>query len=296
MRFRPVADAVRGTVLAMADAQRQTGPSKATNRQGVLRMHLSNRRFIAHGRVLSVVIGLAVILASHCALSAVPDYITRAVADQSRPVQDRDFDTRRKPGETLALAGVKPGEVVGEYLPGGGYYTRLLSDVVGRHGKVFALETTTWGDEGVAATKAMLTEPGRDNVVLDLAPLGTFHLPEKVDLFWTTLNYHDLHIPKYANVDMAAFNKLVFDSLKPGGTYFIVDHAGAAGTGATSSPTLHRIDEATVVQEVTAAGFKLVKKSDLLRNPADDHTRKIFDPSIRMNTDQFILLFRKPRG
>ena len=119
-------------------------------------------------------------------------------------------------------------------------------------------------------------------------------MPEKVDLFWTSLNYHDLHIPKYANVDMTAFNKLVFDSLKPGGIYFIVDHASAPGTGASLSPTLHRIDEATVIQEVTAAGFKLVDKSTILRNPADDHTKVVFDPAIRMKTDQFILTFRKP--
>jgi len=131
-------------------------------------------------------------------------------------------------------------------------------------------------------------------VSLDLAPLGTFHLPEKVDLFWITLNYHDLHIPKYAHIDMAVFNKLVFDSLKPGGIYFIEDHAAAPGSGATLSPKLHRIDEATVIAEVTAAGFKLVGESKALRNPKDDHSKVVFDPSIRMKTDQFILKFEKP--
>jgi predicted methyltransferase len=259
-------------------------------------MQLMSRRIIVRGLASSLAAAMAIALASPSALSAVPDYITQAVADKTRPAEDRDLDAKRKPAETLALAGIKPGEVIGEYLPGGGYYTRLLSDIVGHGGKIYALETTTWGDKGVAATKAVLAEPGRENVVLDLAPLGSFHLPEKVDLFWTTLNYHDLHIPKYANVDMAAFNKLVFDSLKPGGTYFIVDHAATAGSGASLSPTLHRIDEATVVKEVTAAGFELLSKSDLLRNPADDHTKKVFDPSIRMQTDQFILTFRKPRS
>jgi len=258
-------------------------------------MRLSHRRSIVHGLIAAIAV-VSSVLVSPSALSAIPEYITQAVADKTRPADDRDLDAKRKPAETLAQAGVKPGEVIGEYLPGGGYYTRLLSDVVGRKGKIYALETTTWGEKGVDATKAVLAEPGRDNVSLDLAPLGTFHLPVKVDLFWTTLNYHDLHISKYANVDMAAFNKLVFDSLKPGGIYFIVDHAAAAGTGATLSPTLHRIDEATVVQEVTAAGFELVSKSDILRNPADDHTKKVFDPSIRMQTDQFVLTFRKPRG
>ena len=223
-----------------------------------------------------------------------PTYVQNAVADPSRPADDRKDDALRKPDQVLTFSGVRPGQKVGEYLPGGGYYTRMLSDVVGPKGKVYALETSTWGQKNIDNTRKVLDEPGRGNVVLDVAPLGSFHAAEKVDLFWTTLNYHDLHVPKYANVDMAAFNKAVFDALKPGGTYLIEDHAAAAGAGATLSPTLHRIEKATVIHEVTAAGFRLVGESDVLANPADDHTKIIFDPSIRLKTDQFILKFRKP--
>jgi predicted methyltransferase len=226
------------------------------------------------------------------ALATGPDVIANAISDPSRPADDTKLDVQRKPAAVLAFAGVRPGETVAEYLPGGGYYTRLLSDVVGPAGKVYALETTTWGDDNIKATKAAIKD--KPNVTLDLSPLGTFHTPLKVDLFWTSLNYHDLHVPKYAHVDMAAFNKAVFDSLKPGGIYFIVDHAAAPGTGATLSPTLHRIDEAFLVKEVTAAGFVADGESDALRNPADDHTKVVFDPSIRWKTDQFILRFRKP--
>jgi predicted methyltransferase len=228
------------------------------------------------------------------AAAPVPGYIAGAIADASRPADDRKADAYRKPAELLAFAGVKPGEKVAEFLPGGGYFTRLLSDIVGPEGRVYALETTTWGAEEIDATKKALAEPGRGNVVLDLAPLGEFHLNEPVDLFWTTINYHDLHIARYAKVDMAAFNKHVFDSLKHGGTYVIVDHAAAAGTGATLSPTLHRIDKALVISEVTAAGFKLEGESDVLANPADDHSKTVFDPAIRFKTDQFVLKFRKP--
>lgn len=228
------------------------------------------------------------------ATAAVPDYIKRAVADSSRPADDQKLDADRKPAEVLAYAEVKPGETVGEYLPGGGYYTRLLSDIVGPSGKIYALETTTWGADNINAAQAVLHEPGRANVSLDLAPLGQFHLPEQVDMFWTTINYHDLHVPKYAHVDMLAFNRHVFDSLKPGGVYFIVDHAAAEGTGATLSPKLHRIEKTTVIKEVTAAGFKLAGESDILHNPADDHTKVVFDPSIRFKTDQFILKFVRP--
>ncbi len=220
--------------------------------------------------------------------------IANAMADPSRPADDRTLDAVRNPAAVLAFARVRPGETVAEYLPGGGYYTRLLSDIVGPTGKVYALETTTWGKENIDATQKVLGEPGRGNVSIDLAPLGEFHLAAKVDLFWTSNNYHDLHVPKYATVDMAVFNKHVFDSLKPGGVYLIIDHAAATGSGATLSPKLHRIDKATVIAEVTAVGFKLVGESNLLRNPTDDHTRTIFDPAIHYKTDQFILKFRKP--
>lgn len=244
--------------------------------------------------LIAALLAVASVATASSVSAAVPDYITKAVADPSRPADDRKLDADRKPAEVLAYADVKRGQTIGEFLPGGGYYTRLLSDIVGPSGKIYALETTTWGADNINAAEAVLNEPGRKNVSLDLSPLGQFRLPEQVDVFWTTINYHDLHVPKYANVDMMAFNRHVFDSLKPGGVYFIVDHAAAAGTGATLSPKLHRIEKATVIKEVTAAGFKLAGESDILRNPADDHTKIVFDPSIRFKTDQFILKFVKP--
>ena len=247
----------------------------------------------ALGAILSLM--TAALCSSAVPAAEVPAYVTKAVADPNRPPDDRKLDGDRKPAEVLAFSGAKPGQTIAEFLPGGGYYTRLLSDVAGPKGKVYALETTAWGQDNIAATKAVLTEPGRDNVALDLAPLGTFHLPVKADLFWTSLNYHDLHVPKYATVDMAAFNKLVFDSLKPGGIYFIVDHAAQSGTAATASPTLHRIAKTTVIEEVTAAGFRLIGESDALRSAGDDHTLKVFDPKVRWKTDQFILKFIKPK-
>ena len=247
------------------------------------------------GPLLCVAALSALAIAAPAAAHAPAAYIEKAVADPSRPADDRKDDAVRKPDIVLAFSGVHPGQKVGEYLPGGGYYTRMLSDVVGPKGKVYALETATWGQANVDNTRKVLDEPGRGNVAMDVSPLGSFRLPQKVDLFWTTLNYHDLHVPKYAKVDMAAFNKAVFDALKPGGAYLIEDHAAALGAGATVSPTLHRIERATVIQEVTAAGFRLEDESSALRNPADDHTKVVFDPSIRLRTDQFILRFRKPR-
>lgn len=236
--------------------------------------------------------GFAVLCFVPAVEAAAPAPIAKTLEDSTRPKEQRALDSVRKPAEVLAFSGVKSGDRVAEYLPGGGYYTRLLSDMVGPKGKVFALETTRWGKDNIAATQAVLKEPGRGNVVLDLAPLGNFSLPEKVDIFWTSLNYHDLHVAKYATVDMAAFNRHVFDSLKPGGIYFIIDHQAKAGSGANDSATLHRIEKDAVVREVTAAGFKLDGTSGLLSNAEDDHTKPVFD--LHFKTDQFILKFRRP--
>jgi predicted methyltransferase len=112
---------------------------------------------------------------------------------------------------------------------------------------------------------------------------------------WTSENYHDLRIPMFGSQNMAAFNKAVFNALKPGGVFFVEDHAAAAGAGDTVTATLHRIDPATVKQEVEAAGFRLEAQTDLLAHSDDPHTVAVFDPSIRGKTDKFVMRFRKPR-
>lgn len=244
-------------------------------------------------RVSLAAAAIAFSLSGHALAASGSSAIADAVADPYRPKADRDADARRKPAQTIAFSGVKAGDTVGEFLPGGGYYTRMLSDVVGPKGKVYALETTRWGQENVDSTKAVLSEPGHANVRFDASPFGQFTLPEKVDMFWTTLNYHDLHIAKYGVVDMAAFNKHVHDSLKQGGIYFIVDHVAKPGTTDAQIADMHRIDKAVLIKEVTAAGFKLAGESNILANPADDHSKTVFDKAIQGHTDQMMLKFRK---
>jgi predicted methyltransferase len=117
----------------------------------------------------------------------------------------------------------------------------------------------------------------------------------KVDLVWTTLNYHDFKNNKLPTGDAAqSYDAEAFRVLKPGGIYFIVDHEAAKGAGASQTSTLHRIEDPVVRREVQAAGFRLAAESNLLRHPADDHTAKVQETGIRGKTDQFILKFRKP--
>jgi predicted methyltransferase len=211
------------------------------------------------------------------------------VSDTTRPAGDSSRDAIRMPAETIAFAGVKPGMTVAELAPGGGYFTRMLSDVVGPEGHVYGLENIKWDDGSDGKVAA-----AHKNVTMTNGQFGDVKLPEKVDLFWITQNYHDLHIAKYNPVAIPAFNKSVFDALKPGGTYFIVDHQANDGTTEVDIEKLHRIPKAQLIKEVEAAGFKLVAEGDALHHAADDHTKSIFDKAIQGQTDQYMLKFVKP--
>jgi len=241
-----------------------------------------------------VALGLATPGAYAARHGSIPKYITEAVADKARPAADTERDASRKPAETLAFAGVKPGDWVLELAPGRGYYTRLLSAVVGPKGQVSNYTLTTpKPDAPPPPVAAIAADPHYSNVKVTLQRLIDVKPTNSFDVVWTTQNYHDFHnIP---NGDVAALNHAIFASLKPGGIYFILDHAAEAGSGTRDTNTLHRIDEEAVKQEVKAAGFELAGESDILRNKDDPHTGKVFEPPIQGHTDQFILKFRKPR-
>jgi predicted methyltransferase len=225
--------------------------------------------------------------------------LAAAVADSSRPASDTKQDADRKPQQTLAFSGVKPGDQVADYVADSGYFTRLFSSVVGAKGHVYAVEPTAFFRfkafppavaelEGYAVAHSNVT-------VTTAAALEGLRFPERLDLFWISRNYHDLHDKFMGPVDAAAFNKAVYRALKPGGVYVVLDHAAAPGAPADVTETLHRIESSTVRREVEAAGFKFDSGSSILANPADPRTARVFDPSIRGHTDQFILKFRKPK-
>ncbi|MGZ3279699.1 MAG: class I SAM-dependent methyltransferase [Caulobacteraceae bacterium] len=213
--------------------------------------------------------------------------VTAAVADAGRPEADKARDDNRKPAQVVGVAGVKPGSVVVELGSGGGYYTRILSKTVGPSGKVIAVVgAAPQPNNPLVALQA--SYPNLSIVVDDMTKLA--NVPEKADFIWTTDNYHDFH----NRLDMAAINKAMFNALKPGGVFLVEDHAAAPGAGATVTSTLHRIEPATVQSEVTAAGFKLVRTSDVLANPADNHVGANAETTIRGKTDRFIMVFQKP--
>ena len=230
--------------------------------------------------------------------AATPAYIQKAISDPKRPPEDTKRDVQRLPGELMQWAGIRPGMTVVDLLPGTGYFTRPFADAVGPKGRVYAY----FGVQYDARMISQHQDP--DNQFADLkrqypnldvihGPLDHFITPEKVDLVWTSDNYHDTHNKAY-NTDVAAMDKAIFNSLKPGGIFIVVDHRAAKGAGAGSTEALHRQDEDIAKQEIEAAGFKLVAESKMLTRPTDDNTKRVFEEGEHDHTDQMVLKFRKP--
>jgi predicted methyltransferase len=246
-------------------------------------------------------VATAAALLSAPALAQAPSpAVKAAVADATRPAKDTAQDLSRHPAELVAFARVKAGDTVMDVWPGGGYWSRIFSTVVGPKGKVYAYvpaEIAGFKSDPLGLAKAITAEPGHANVEAISDPLASPPPPEfhdKVDVIWTFENYHDFHDSFMKGADVDAFNKAVFTLLKPGGYYVIADQAAAAGSGLKNTEDLHRIDPAAVKAEVEKAGFVFDGEAKVLANPADDHTLKIFDPAIRGKTDRFVFRFKKP--
>lgn len=228
-------------------------------------------------------------------LAAKPADYAKVVADASRAEANRKLDDSRLPAEVLDFAGYERGDVVADFMAGGGYYTELLARVVGPQGRVYALEPTVFYD---AKVWDKLTAANR-NVAPLVAPVSAMQLaPNSIDGVFAHLVYHDLYWEsekyKFARIEPAAIVAGWHAALKPGGTIVIVDHAGPAGDTRALVEKAHRIDPATVKADMAAAGFELVAESAVLHRSDDDHTINVFDPKVRGKTDRFMLKFRKP--
>ena len=245
---------------------------------------------------LAACVAVSLVAAAAVAAPAMPAYVSAAVADKGRDA-DRDADARRHPGELIAFSGVKPGDKVVDLIPGSGYFTKIFSKVVGPKGHVYMVWPNEYAKEAQPdpVKNEALAKSGYPNTSVILQPGAAFATPEPVDLVFTVQNYHDYPDKFMGKIDPMIFNRAVYKALKPGGVFLVVDHSAEAGSGMRDTDTLHRIDPAIVKQQVTAAGFVFEGESGVLRNPADDRKKLVFDKSIRGHTDQFAFKFRKPR-
>ena len=221
------------------------------------------------------------------------------VDDPARPPEERALDGGRKPAELLAFYDIKPGMKVADIGAGRGYTTFLLAKAAGPTGRVYA--------QNPRFVREKFSEPGFSERLKTPAFANVVRVDQEfdapvpadvhdLDLVVNFIFYHDTY---WMKIDNAAMNKAIFNALRPGGAYVIVDQSAAAGTGSSASQTLHRVEESTVRAEVEAAGFKFKESADFLRNPADARDWNASPGAAekagkRGQADRFILKFVKP--
>ena len=242
---------------------------------------------------LWVAIGLALVAAS----AKAADLYDAALTQPARPAADKPRDALDHPAELLRLAGIAPGMHVADVLGGGGYYSELLSYIVGPSGKVLLINNAAydaWSD-GLNARLAANRLPNVEHLTVDL---NHMNLPaHSLDAVLLIKVYHDLYWvsskDEWPAIDVDSVLTQLARALKPGGKLLLVDHSAKAGTGASAATPLHRIDEAYAIKDFEAHGFKVVAKSDLLRRADDARDQLTYKGPMVGKTDRFVIVFRK---
>lgn len=254
-------------------------------------MNLSNR--------IALALALAALPFSSVG-AAPPAGISAAVAAPGRTADNIKLDESRKPAEVLKFLGLRPGMHVLDLFGGNAYWAEIMTPVVGSRGHVTVWEPTQfYSPETKSAFAAFATQHA--NVSIMTSPFEAAALPKNyADLVMLNLNYHDTYwqsekygIPK---MDPDAFLKAVYAAMKPGAVIGVIDHVASPNSDTRATvEKFHRIDPAVVKADFKRAGFVFAGSSDILRNPADDHSLLVFDPKIRGKTDRFVFKFKKPR-
>ncbi|CAM2011664.1 class I SAM-dependent methyltransferase [Acanthopleuribacter pedis] len=231
-------------------------------------------------------------------LALAGDPIQKAVDHAERSEKDRERDQREKPAEILKFIGVKPGWTVADIFSSAGYYTELLAHVVGPEGKVIAQNNASYKNYGSKGAALRFTEGRLANVTHLVSEADDLKLPKDgLDMAIMVNCYHDLYWdngkPSWPAIDAKKFLAQLHAAVKPGGLMVVIDHTAKEGSGSSAAQDLHRIEKAYAEQDFTAAGFTLLKSSDLLRRSGDDHSVNVYDEAIKGKTDRFVLVFQK---
>jgi predicted methyltransferase len=253
---------------------------------------------IQHNLCFTALLSTALLLASPHAKGA--DDYDAALTHPGRPAADSARDALDHPAEMLRLAGIKPGMKVADVLAGDGYYSELLSYVVGPKGHVYLLNNLAFDNWSQPALKDRVAGGRLTNVTQQTVDLNDMKLPAaSLDAVLLVKVYHDMYWvdtnPKspWPKIDVSAVLDQLSRALKPGGVLLLIDHSAKAGHGKSDAGELHRIEEAFAVQDFAAHGFKVIAKSDLLRRPDDSRDLISYKGPAVGKTDRFVLVFRK---
>jgi predicted methyltransferase len=243
----------------------------------------------------------AALAAAPAMLSAAPADVAAAVANTAaRTPENVKLDEARKPTEVLTFFGLQPGMHVIDMFGANKYWAEIMAPAVGPTGSVVVWNPTQFLNDKRRAAFAEFAAR-QPNVVLISSPMETPLIGSNAyDFLIMNLDYHDVYWEnaerKIVRMDPDAWLKRLFDAMKPGAVVGIIDHAAnPGGVIREVVEKLHRIDPAVVKADFTRAGFVLEESSDILRNPADDHSLLVFDEKIRGKTDRFMYRFRKPQ-
>lgn len=240
-----------------------------------------------NSRILGLAtIGLLLAISSH-AMADLATGFDAALGATERSADDKVRDAARKPKQVLEFVGIGADMTVLDLAASTGWYTEVLAAAVGADGQVIAHNTLRRKERSEAAIADKVERLG--NVTPLFADFGSLGLDNEVDAALTALNLHDLH-NRSAETGQV-FLSDAFKALRPGGVFGVIDHEGSAGQ---DNSALHRIELAVAKEALESVGFVVEAVSELLNNPADDHTLNIRDESLQRNTDRFLIRARKP--
>jgi predicted methyltransferase len=228
------------------------------------------------------------------------DVYDAAVAQPGRSKDDRERDALDHPAQVLRLTGIKSGMKVADILAADGYYSELLSYLVGPSGHVQLINNAAfekWSDGAWAHRLQNGRLPNVEHQVAELEhmPLGVGSL----DAVLLIKVYHDMYWVQpdsiWPKVDVAAVLDEIARAVKPGGILLLVDHSARPGTGSADAGSLHRIDERYARHDFEARGFRVIATSDVLRHPEDKRDLISYKGPMLGKTDRFVLVFRKQK-
>jgi predicted methyltransferase len=222
-----------------------------------------------------------------------------SVDNPARIAADRERDARDQPASVLSFAGFKAGDRIADIFGGGGYYSEILSGIVGADGQVLLINNKPYFEYAKKDLEPRLASGRMKNVTSSVVPPEAMQLgTASLDGALIVMSYHDLYYsdPKggWPTIDAAQFIDQIVTALKPGGVLLIVDHSAKSGTGKADAQTLHRIDEAFAIADFKAHGLDFDGSIEILRSAGDDRSKNVFDEAIKGRTDRFVHRYRKP--